>query len=254
MANPQKENGHIDIANEIMEAKARIRIPGEAEQVLCVIFRKTYGWNKTEDKIPLSQFEEMTGLPRPSICRAINKLLKINIITRKGNSTSLFTKKGGDTITTYAIQKDYEKWLTLTKKPTCINNNANVQHVDEKVNQTLTKKRHSNTTISNTNIYIQLFDFWNSHNIITHREIDKFVPSMKARLKSYTTEEIMNAISNYSEVLKDDKYYFTYKWGLDEFLSRKNGLDKFLGANNPFDNFRKNSTSDNTLKKERLPL
>ncbi|MGR3218905.1 MAG: hypothetical protein ACUZ8H_03685 [Candidatus Anammoxibacter sp.] len=28
-------------------------------------------------------------------------------------------------------------------------------HVNEKVNRTLTKKRHSNTTISNTNIYTQ---------------------------------------------------------------------------------------------------
>ncbi|MGR3218904.1 MAG: replication protein [Candidatus Anammoxibacter sp.] len=118
MANPQKENGHIDIANELAEALAHIRIPGEAVQVFWIVMRKTYGWNKIEDKIPLSQFEEMTGLPRPSICRAINKLLKMNIVTRKGNSTSLFTKTGGDIITTYAIQKDYEKWLTLTKKPT----------------------------------------------------------------------------------------------------------------------------------------
>ena len=37
MANPQTENGYTKIANEIMEALAHIRIPGEAMQVLLVI-------------------------------------------------------------------------------------------------------------------------------------------------------------------------------------------------------------------------
>ena len=46
MANPQKENGYTSIANDIVEALAGIRIPGEARQCLDVILRKTYGWNK----------------------------------------------------------------------------------------------------------------------------------------------------------------------------------------------------------------
>jgi len=33
MASPQLENGYTRIANELMEALARIRIPGEARQV-----------------------------------------------------------------------------------------------------------------------------------------------------------------------------------------------------------------------------
>ena len=60
MANPQKENGYTAIANEIMEALCRHRIPGEDRQVLDVIFRKTYGFNKIEDYISLSQFVDMT--------------------------------------------------------------------------------------------------------------------------------------------------------------------------------------------------
>ena len=83
MASPQIENGYTRIANEIMEALAKVRIPGEARQVLDAVFRKTYGWNKREDKISLSQFEKMTGLARPSICRAIKKLLIMNIIEKE---------------------------------------------------------------------------------------------------------------------------------------------------------------------------
>jgi len=65
MAEPQKENGYTPIANEIMEALCRIRIPGEERQVLDCILRKTYGWNKCEDAISLTQFMEMTGLKNP---------------------------------------------------------------------------------------------------------------------------------------------------------------------------------------------
>lgn len=119
MAEPQKENGHVGIANEIIEALAKVRIPGEANQVLWAIFRKTYGWNKKEDRISLSQFQDMTGLGKVAICKGINKLITMNIVTKKGNATSLFTKKGNDTIVSYSIQKDHDKWRTLPKKVTC---------------------------------------------------------------------------------------------------------------------------------------
>ena len=57
MASPQLKDGYVAIANEIMDALAHIRIPGEARQVLDVILRKTYGWKKKEDEISLSQFK-----------------------------------------------------------------------------------------------------------------------------------------------------------------------------------------------------
>jgi phage replication O-like protein O len=78
LANPQAENGHVDIANEIFEAFARTRIPGEARQVMDFILRKTYGWHKKQDAISLSQFVEGTGLNKPHVCQAINHLVKMN--------------------------------------------------------------------------------------------------------------------------------------------------------------------------------
>ena len=88
MASPQIENGYTPIANEIMDALARTRIPGEVRQVLDYIFRKTYGWNKKEDVIPMSQFVKSTGLKKPNICRALSKLITMCIIkkdNRNGN-------------------------------------------------------------------------------------------------------------------------------------------------------------------------
>src|SRR3990167_10934880 len=140
MAYPQKENGYTAIANEIMEALAKIRIPGEARQVLDVIIRKTYGFNKKEDVISLSQFVEHTNLSKSHICQSIRKLVSINIITKKGNASSLFTKKGNDDFVTYGFQKDYDKWITLPKKVTLPKKETNVT---EKGNLTLPKKGHT---------------------------------------------------------------------------------------------------------------
>jgi phage replication O-like protein O len=79
MANPQKENGYTVIANEILEALMRIRLSGEEWKCLLVILRKTYGWNKKEDKISLSQFVLMTGMKKQSVHRALKKLSSKNI-------------------------------------------------------------------------------------------------------------------------------------------------------------------------------
>jgi len=108
LASPQKENGYTAIANKIMEALAIMRIPGEARQVLDVILRKTYGWNKKEDEISLSQFRKTTRLLSPNIIRARKKLLKMNVIT--------VIKKDNSKIPTYRFQKDYTKWKPLSKK------------------------------------------------------------------------------------------------------------------------------------------
>ncbi len=108
MANPQAENGHVDIANEIVEALARYRLSGEEMQCLWVIFRKTYGWKKLEDKISLSQFSEMTGLIKQDAHRALKKLSSKKVID--------IIKNGYRQINSYKFIKDFDKWIPLPKK------------------------------------------------------------------------------------------------------------------------------------------
>jgi phage replication O-like protein O len=109
MANPQTEEGYTRIANEIFEALAGIRIPGEARQCLDVILRKTYGYNKKEDKISLSQFCLITHLGKEHVCKALLTLAKINII---------ITQKGNGYISSYRFNKDFDTWKPLPKKVT----------------------------------------------------------------------------------------------------------------------------------------
>jgi len=111
VANPQRENGHTDIANEIMDALAKIRIPGEARQVLDFILRKTYGWHKTGDHISLSQFRDCTLMKTPHISRALDKLQIMNLIV----ITNIGDTQKGNFI---EFNKDFDTWKPLPKKVT----------------------------------------------------------------------------------------------------------------------------------------
>lgn len=134
MASPQKEDGYTAIANEIMEALAKIRIAGEARQMLDVIIRKTYGFNKKEDKISTSQFMELTGLTHIAIHKGRRKLLQLNLIT--------LSKKGYSQILTYSFQKDYHKWIPYPKKDTVSKKGTNpIQKRIRSVSQKVTHKR-----------------------------------------------------------------------------------------------------------------
>ena len=105
-ASPQAEDGHIDIANEIAEAMARINLSAYESRILWVIWRKTYGWHKKMDMISVTQFEKVTGLKRWHVARTLSELVQRNIVTRIGNNR----------IISYGFQKDYTKWKDITKR------------------------------------------------------------------------------------------------------------------------------------------
>lgn len=104
MINPQKENGYVPIANEIVNKLCSYRISGEEWLVLWVILRKTYGWNKKKDKISLRQIAEMTGLKPPNVVRSLKKLLHRGVI-----------KKDNTFINTYLFNKHYDEWKGVIK-------------------------------------------------------------------------------------------------------------------------------------------
>jgi len=89
-------------------------------------------------------------------------------------------------------------------------------------------------------IYI-LVSHWNSKLIIKHDEdlaVKKFQKRHKDIIRVNGIEECKKAIDNYAEVISSpEKYFFTYKWSLWDFIAR--GLDKFLPAADPLRNFLK---------------
>ena len=107
MANPQIQNGYVKIANEIVEALIATDLAGQDFKIALFIIRKTYGFNKTEDIISLSQMMSATGMSKIRCSQVVNRLQlrKILTVTEFINGVS---KK-------YRLNKDFESWTTIKK-------------------------------------------------------------------------------------------------------------------------------------------
>ena len=97
MANPQLENGHTRIANELLEALARIHLSQYESQIIFFILRKTYGFQKKMDRLTTSQIVEGTGILKSNVTRTVKQLTNRRITIKVGQLIG--------------IQKDYELWL-----------------------------------------------------------------------------------------------------------------------------------------------
>jgi len=85
----QIENGNFTrILNSIIDNLFKIPFKGCEFEVAMFIIRKTYGFNKTEDQISLSQFCCGLNRSRPSIVKALKNLQLVNIVllVKQGNS------------------------------------------------------------------------------------------------------------------------------------------------------------------------
>lgn len=73
-----------------------------------------------------------------------------------------------------------------------------------------------------------VFDFWNEQNIIVHRELTApLITAIKKAVAEYSESSVKEFIKRYKTVLDDRSYFFSYKWSLLDFLTRKAGISAF---------------------------
>ena len=94
-----------------------------------------------------------------------------------------------------------------------------------------------------------ILDYWNSKKIIVHKRINQDLRNAINRtLKDYPIHEVIELIDFYATILeagvseRNQKYFWTYKWSLYEFLMR--GVRKFDGRE--LSDFLKKHTVENT--------
>lgn len=204
MASPQKENGYIAIATEIMEALCRFRINGESRQVLDFIFRKTYGFNKKEDPISLSQFSLGTGLKKNTICKAINKLKQLNLITQKGN----------DIATIYRFNKDFDTWNPLPKKGTLPKKGKAITQKGKKyspygdIQKTVTKDTLTKDIVAEPPNEVNQLLYFFKQTINPHINFGNKTERRACEdlIKTYGFEKVKQAMGFLEEKRKTDKY------------------------------------------------
>ncbi len=184
MASPQKENGYTPIAHTILEQLSKQVISPDEWRILMIIFRKTYGWDKKQDRISHSQFSEITGIARNHIPRIINKLLSRNIIYRVSPIQGTPVPYLGYTnIVSYGFQKNYDKWVRCPPfRGQSPEQDLGVPHSGPKVSP---KQGHTKETIQKKLLQKKEQklcdeDFWKEiRSIYTWVDIDEQIAKMK---------------------------------------------------------------------------
>jgi len=207
MAKPQVENGHTQIANEILEQLAKLYLSPNQWQVVIFIIRKTYGYKKKVDYIANSQIVEGTGLSKSVISRVLKRLQERNIINRKKKHIG--------------FQKDWEQWKlaeqsTLGTKlaeqstnKSCLNSQPKLAEQSTKVDSPRVTQKKKETI--QKKIYIPDFidkELW--HDFLEMRKKLRKPPTDRAKdLLLKDLEKLRAAGDDPNEVLKQS---IKYSW------------------------------------------
>ncbi len=231
MANPQKENGYVPVANDIYDAFGKIRIAGEARQVLDVIIRKTYGFNKREDRIAISQLAEATGLRKQTVYKCLVKLQKMNLVTKLG------TKNGN----ILSFQKDFDQWKPEPKKVTVTNMGTVVTNKGYKSNPKRRTQKTKDTITKDTELHS------NSKEVVL--VIDSFSEVNASFKKWYGHKTHRAAIERLLELNGLDRLLKVI-----ELLPKTNELPYFPSINNPTQLEDKWSQLESAFKRKKQEL
>ena len=87
---------------------------------------------------------------------------------------------------------------------------------------------------------------WNSLNIIIHKELTpEIIKAIDKALKTYKQgNKFELAMTRYAQIYHDKNYFFSYKWSLQEFLTRVKTIPSFLNEGSQWESY------PNKIKKE----
>ncbi len=84
----------------------------------------------------------------------------------------------------------------------------------------------------------EIFIYWNAFGIVKHQTLtEKILKAIQKALALYGRDKIKEGIANYAKVYLDQKYFFSYKWTLEEFLKQANALPDFFIEGNKWKNY-----------------
>ncbi len=101
-----QSSGFIKLPIDLAEALSTRTLSAYEFRVIFFLLRKTYGWHKDNDRIPLSEFSRATGLSRSNAYRALKNLQERGIIVL---STEYKRKPK------YGFQRNIRKWKRTSK-------------------------------------------------------------------------------------------------------------------------------------------
>lgn len=241
MANPQKENGHTQISNELFEAILRSDFSLRELKIIFCVIRFTYGFSRKAAELSSRFISNATSIKPNHIFTTIKDLINKNVLLN-------LTSKVGST-RKYQLNKDYDMWLSKsqnsishetvlsTKKVLFISPETVLESSPVKVTKKENNKKNSKENI-NEELFIhplQLFISENCKNVSQLKQQLTNADCLKILLEypESTIKEKLFDMENYSKL----KNYTSVKLTLNKWLKRTNSQEKNNGSQAKQNNF-----------------
>jgi|GEM_PF-3042666 len=242
MTSPQLEDGYLKIANSIVEALARFRLPGQEGQIVWAIFRRTYGYNRKSDDIAYSQLAEDTGIPRKKVAGLVKSLAGKKVLLA-------VPQKGDNKPLNIGINKDFSQWQSVPQKG---DSGRSAPQIGDKVSPkkgTKVSPKKGTTKDIRKDILKnkrQLFEFANAFQQFALKQFPKGAPKITDKLLVEAVDVVDKLIRLDGFTLEEIKE--SMRWAVkDEFWSKNarslaklrqpsktNGLTKFQNIREAF--------------------
>lgn len=159
MANPQKENGSTDIANELLEVIYSSNFNAPQLDIIYCLIRYTYGFHRKSHKLSINFISRATKRHKITISKELAKLIDKNVINVEQKSTY-------STSRILSLNKNYSTWgvsqnETVSQSETVSQNGTSTVSQNETVgvSQNETKKLKIETKKETKDIHTKSDDF-----------------------------------------------------------------------------------------------
>ena len=211
MANPQKENGYVGIANELFEAICNARFTGRQYAVLLSVIRLTYGYNHKKSPISVRELSHMTGITHSHISETVSELIEKSVMIEYGvhGQTRIL-----------GINKNYDEWIGVPKTGTGVfpkqeryrsrNRNTSVH----KTGTHTIKRQYKDNKDRHSDDFLALWELYPEKK----RDGLEFVSAEAEREVLDNIERVKSALEEYLASVNDEKYlvkaekFFNGKW------------------------------------------
>ena len=236
------------IPNFILDEWMRI-MHASSFTVLMAICRKTLGWQKESDNISLTQIQELTGLTRPVVIKAIKELTNKELIIknqdRKINNYRLNISKDF-----LPIQNGIVNNINQTSKESLPIDSKESLHTKESNKENKQNKYY-------TQQIQELYNYWNSLDKLQLHSGKTLIRNIKKKhddiIADIGIEESKKAIYNYSIIIQNtnNEYWYSHKFTFWRFLEK---IDTFLNSADPLNNYKTNNKQPNKFDNNSIQI
>jgi phage replication O-like protein O len=217
----QLENGHFTrIANKILDILASVNLTGSELRVVLFIIRKTYGYNKKEDLISLSQIKEGTEISKRNIIYILQNLeaKKILMVTREKLKTN-----------NIRFNKYYDTWIVQNSAPQVKNNREIAKIASAKLRNDVKDNKIASAKLGKTVVQNSVKKVKSFAHTKERKTITKDNSKKETFLQGKQWNELIDSFKDINPIYEDFYKNTTERKALDT-LAKKITFEKLLAT------------------------